>query len=1140
MTVPNGVTINTPNWYQGDECRTPEGPGDDFFLWTVTSDGIIKNVGTGTGLNRATPYAFSAAGSGTPATGDPAFEDQIRTLTAKVDGSVDFASRSAKVVGTAAANSVVKVNNTLDVAVGADGKWSTTVTGLKFGDNAFTFDEYRDGAKTSTVKLNVPLTADAIPLVAVSGASRYADADGKNHYTYTITGVPKATVQHGTPGGTWYELGTIGASGTTTFTSDRGVNSGTFEFRQLVDGNASAKTSYNMSSATVALPKIEVTKVVRQKNSAGTWVYKYTVKGLAGATVENGAPSQPWGSIGTIGSTGTSTLETTSGALSGNYEFRQVLNNQSSGKTIVDMSTATEALGPVSVTKIERIETASGNSYKYTVTGAAGATVQNGSPSGAWGDVGEIGTSGTTTFTTTRGAVSGKYEFRQVLGTATSAKTTVDMGDAVVTVEAPKVTRIVRQVDESGTKYVYTIQGVADAEVQNGAPNGGWSGIGKLDGNGRGTFTTTRGATSGNYDFRQVSGSAVSAKTVVDMSTATVELSKVAITSASSYTAADGSTRYVYEVTGIPGATVENTTPIGMMFESIGMIGTDGTAVIDTDRGATSGTYNFRQTLHDAASDPTTVNMSDVVEQHELTVAATGPADEDARTVEVEGTAVPKSTVHVGQQQFTTNAKGKWTGTVKNLAAGSNDLTFTMVINDIERKSVNLTVDLSAPVVDPAGSVSFDEDVSKRATVSGTGADGATIKLFDDATDKQIGTAQVAGGTWRTTIDAIGVGSHTIRIEQTGIDGTQTAMTTADFGQAATITSPAPGKVTPGMVTVSGNGQDGAAIAVKAGGKTVNTTVQNGTFSAQIEIPGSTDPATITVEQHSKGNLRTTTTVQVTGEGAQQLVPVTITSPSTYVNGKAIEVTGTASPYATVDISTQWNTIKTVTADKDGNWSFWRGFGPDVLYTLTAKQTLTDGQTSTSPAVTLSPEGSNFNAPVAITGPSDGLYNPSSGGNRVTGTAASNATVEISSQWGAIKTVKADAMGKWEFYRGFGPDAVYKLTAKQTRVDGTSSTSAVFTLSPAASQISPVVITGPTEGYQPTGATHVTGTASSNATVVIKHQWGTAATVTANANGKWEFYRGFGPDVTYTLTAEQTRTDGTTTTSTPFTLTPKK
>lgn len=386
-----------------------------------------------------------------------------------------------------------------------------------------------------------------------------------------------------------------------------------------------------------------------------------------------------------------------------------------------------------------------------------------------------------------------------------------------------------------------------------------------------------------------------------------------------------------------------------------------------------------------------------------------------------------------------------WSVTTEDLTPGKHTLVVSQQSKGQNTTTAEVTVNPGASTIaDPTGTVTFDEnDMSRKATVAGTGVDGATITLFNGA--ERIGTATVRNGTWSTQIDPIGPGEQSIRIEQSGIEGVQTATTTADYGQAATIGSPTAGKITPGMVTVEGTGQTGARMTVKAGGKTATTTVVDGVYSTEIEIPASTEATLITVEQHSKGNLRTTTDVQVTGDGDQQLLPVVINGPATYANGKSIEVTGTATPYATVDIATQWNTIKTVTADKNGNWSFWRGFGPNVIYTLTATQTLSDRQTSTSEAFTLLPIPSQT-APVAIAGPIDG-YN-ATGGTRVHGIASPGATVKVSSQWGTLTTVTANNNGVWEFYRGFGPNITYTLTAEQTRTDNTTSTSAPFTLTP--------------------------------------------------------------------------------------------
>ncbi|WIB60691.1 hypothetical protein DEJ13_02360 [Curtobacterium sp. MCLR17_007] len=481
-----------------------------------------------------------------------------------------------------------------------------------------------------------------------------------------------------------------------------------------------------------------------------------------------------------------------------------------------------------------------------------------------------------------------------------------------------------------------------------------------------------------------------------------------------------------------------------------------------------------------------------------------------------------------------------WTLETSELSAAEHTLVVTQKSKGQNVTTAEVVINKGKNnVAVPTGSVAFDADVSEKATASGTGVDGATITLFDDATNKQIGSAPVTGGTWSTPIDALGAGKHTIRVEQSGIEGVQTTTTEADFGVGVDVTSPSAGQVTPGEVHVQGTGQDGAKITVTAGGVTETGTVTGGTFDVPIEVPASKDPIDVTVSQLSKGNLTTTDTVQVTPDGAQQLQRVAIEGPGSYVNGVNGYVTGTATPYASVEVSHQWGVIKTITAGKDGTWGFWRGFGPDVAYTLTAKQTTISGQSSTSDPFTLAPEGADQNAPAVITGPEKGWYDPTSGGNHVTGTAAPNASVEIRSQFGTVKTVPANGSGHWEFYRGFGPNVVYQLTATQTRTDGTTSTSDVFLLKPKPSQTSPVIITGPIDAKYDVAATLLQGIASPGATVQVSSQWGVLDTVTANADGEWFFWRGYGPNVDYTITAVQTRTDGTTTTSPAFTMTPR-
>ncbi|MBT1547068.1 hypothetical protein, partial [Curtobacterium aurantiacum] len=455
---------------------------------------------------------------------------------------------------------------------------------------------------------------------------------------------------------------------------------------------------------------------------------------------------------------------------------------------------------------------------------------------------------------------------------------------------------------------------------------------------------------------------------------------------------------------------------------------------------------------------------------------------------------------------------------------------------------------IEAPsVAAPTGTVTFSDDVTQKATVSGTGVDGATITLYAGDSTTAIGTAVVNNGTWSTTIDPIGAGDQKIRIEQSGIDGIQTAETTAAYGAAVTLEQPDSSTVVPGAVTVTGAGQAGTTVTITGGAKPVTTTVESdGTFSTEVELEPSNTAKTLTAQQHSKGNLTTSDTITVTPNGAQTARDVVITEPTshTYQPNRATTISGTATPYATVQLRFQWNdTVHgTAKADINGNWSITRGFGPAAKYELTATQTRFDKTTSTSAMFNLDPEGIS-NKEVVITGPADHAYKPGEP-TRVTGTATPFATIELRFQWNdtVYGTAVANANGEWNILRAYGPAATYELTAKQLRADGTTSLSNTFTLE-ATGIDRPFTLTTPAmdSTFEPGAPVSFTGTGTRGATITaIAPAWNNNVIFTTKVddNGKWELRRGFAPGITYDLTLVQQPLEGDPTSITGLHLTP--
>ena len=470
----------------------------------------------------------------------------------------------------------------------------------------------------------------------------------------------------------------------------------------------------------------------------------------------------------------------------------------------------------------------------------------------------------------------------------------------------------------------------------------------------------------------------------------------------------------------------------------------------------------------------------------------------------------------------------------------------TSSTNDF-RAEGKTTTTVTANVAAPTGTVTFSDDVAQKATVSGTGVDGATITLYAGDSTTAIGTAVVNNGTWTTTIDPIGAGDQKIRIEQSGIDGIQTAETTAEYGAAVTLDDPASSTVTPGNVTVTGSGQANTTVTITGGAKSVTTTVEaDGTFSAEVELEPSNTAKTLTAQQRSKGNLTTSDTITVTPNGAQTARDVVITEPTshTYRPDSATTISGTATPYATVALRFQWNdtVYGTAKADINGNWSITRGFGPSAKYELTATQTRFDTTTSASAMFALDPEGIT-NQEVVITGPADHAYTPGEA-TRVTGTATPYATIELRFQWNntVYGTARANANGEWNIVRNYGPSATYELTATQLRADGTTSQSNAFTLE-ATGIDRPFTLTTPAmdSTFEPNTAVSFTGTGTRGATITaIAPAWNNNEIFKTEVddNGKWEIRRGFAAGITYDLTLVQQPTEGDPETITGVHLTP--
>lgn len=437
------------------------------------------------------------------------------------------------------------------------------------------------------------------------------------------------------------------------------------------------------------------------------------------------------------------------------------------------------------------------------------------------------------------------------------------------------------------------------------------------------------------------------------------------------------------------------------------------------------------------------------------------------------------------------------------------------------------TVADSENVAAPTGVVEFSDDVTEKATVKGTGAEGATIDLFNGST--KIGTATVENGEWSTTIDPIGAGTHTIRVQQTLGEDVQNVNVEADYRQAAEFTTADNVQFTDGTVTVSGRSSQGAVVKIVTGGKQVDeftVTAADGTFTRELEGVGS-GPIVLTMTAASRGGLETSDTLRA--ESPVKIEDLTVASHvrgGTFVPGtQAFTGQGTAGTTVTLNpfgFDPQYATYDlTTTVDQFGEWNIARWLSDTPYRLISFKQTAQSGVVNQVLNYDLKPfKEIGEPGDLMITNFKAGdFFTP--GGQVFTGIATPGATVTLNPfgfapQYAQYNlTASADTTtGKWEIRRSLGDTVYREFAVKQDpEAEGKVNTIEKITIAATGWVGAPADLTLATA--EPTftpGLVTFSGTATPG-TVVTMYPFGdgqyadiTTTTVT-NAIGNWEIKR---------------------------------
>ncbi|WP_146183860.1 Ig-like domain-containing protein [Limnohabitans sp. T6-20] len=397
------------------------------------------------------------------------------------------------------------------------------------------------------------------------------------------------------------------------------------------------------------------------------------------------------------------------------------------------------------------------------------------------------------------------------------------------------------------------------------------------------------------------------------------------------------------------------------------------------------------------------------------------------------------------------------------------------------------TISITVRPVPPTLTVN-DSDADGKINASGSALIGSTVKVTwpDGSTST---TLTGASGNWS-------VESPTVQAEGEVKAEASVGSTTSDQ-VAANYTDSTPPTVaitepvtqnTNGTLTVSGTGEAGASVVVKAiDGSTVGTAtvLENGTWTLTSAGPVKEGTLTATATDIN-GEVGTDTAAYV--DNTPPAIP-TLDAVDSDANGK-INASGTAEPFSTVLVTWPNGTGTQVSVGASGVWQV-ESTGVQPRGTVSAKTMDMNGQVSDSKT-----------APYATVTNLDVVDTNGNGKPTVSGETLPNLVVTIKDPFGAEHTVTAGADGKFSLEIDPAPSQLtgdYTATAAYG-VGHTTNPVTVNETDLTAPVISGLDVNDADVDGKPTISGHVD---TPNVVVTIKDPAGATHTVTAGPDGNF-------------------------------------
>ena len=441
----------------------------------------------------------------------------------------------------------------------------------------------------------------------------------------------------------------------------------------------------------------------------------------------------------------------------------------------------------------------------------------------------------------------------------------------------------------------------------------------------------------------------------------------------------------------------------------------------------------------------------------------------------------------------------------------------------------------SAPVIsswsDDTGVEGDGVTADTTLTLSGTAEAGATVTIFDGATE--LGTAQADGaGAWSFATGVLGNGPHQFTATAANASGTgeTSAPVTVTIDTAApaapAITGYSNDTGTPGdgitadtTLTLTGTAEAGATVTIFDGATQLGTALANGagawSFTTAPLADGPHDfTAAATDAAGNTGDASEVFAVEIDTDAPAAPV-ITGFSDDTGTQGdgitsdRTLTLTGTAEANATVAIFDGAMELGTALANGAGAWSFTTVELSEGTHEFTATQTDAAGNTGAASApLAVEVDTSGPAAPVIAsisddTGSADdGITSDTT--LTLTGTADAGVTVTVFDGPYVLGTATADGNGDWTFDTGVLAEGAHQFTATATDAVGNIGARSenfdvtVDTAPPAIEITTPVSGDNLVNAFEG-GSLSVSGTAAGGRQVFVTFRDEAGATVTGSA-----------------------------------------